>query len=100
MAFNLHSDIARPGKPVEGFIVFKAEVLSLMNLKEEKSMKSRGLILASVFASMFALAACEQKGPAEKLGENIDEATQDVGNAVEDACEDIKDAAGAKDKDC
>lgn len=63
-------------------------------------MKSRTVILSSIFVSMFALAACEQKGPAEELGENIDEASEDVGNAVEDACENVKDAVDAKDEDC
>ena len=63
-------------------------------------MKNRTNLLTCLFISMFALAACEQKGPAEELGENIDEATKDVGNAIEDACENVKDAAGADDKDC
>lgn len=63
-------------------------------------MKSRTLLLTSVFVSMFALAACDQDGPAEEFGENIDETTEDVGNAVEDACEDVKDSVGAKDEDC
>jgi predicted small secreted protein len=34
-----------------------------------------------------SLTGCE-KGPAEKLGEDIDNAATDVGNAIEDACED------------
>lgn len=63
-------------------------------------MKSRMILLSTLLISMFALAACEQKGPAEELGEKIDNAATDAGNAIEDACEDVKDAAGAKDKDC
>ena len=35
-----------------------------------------------------SLTACEE-GPAERLGEDIDRAASDVGNAVEDACEEI-----------
>ena len=35
-----------------------------------------------------SLTACE-KGPAEKMGEEIDKAAKDVGNAIEDACEDV-----------
>lgn len=38
-----------------------------------------------------SLTACE-KGPAEKMGEEIDNAATDVGNAIEDACEDVTDA--------
>lgn len=63
-------------------------------------MKSRMVLMSGLFISMFALAACEQKGPAEEFGEKIDNAATDVGNAVEDACEDIKDAADAKDRNC
>ena len=43
---------------------------------------------------------CEQKGPAEKAGEQLDDAVTDVGNTIEDACEDVKDEMGAEDKDC
>ncbi len=34
------------------------------------------------------LTACNE-GPAERLGSDIDEAATDIGNAVEDACEDV-----------
>lgn len=34
------------------------------------------------------LTACED-GPAEQFGEELDRAAQDVGNAVEDACEEL-----------
>ena len=44
--------------------------------------------------------ACERQGPAERAGEKIDDAATDIGNAVEDACEDVKDAANADDTDC
>lgn len=63
-------------------------------------MKGLKVLMCSLLISMFALTACEQKGPAEELGEKIDDAATDVGNAIEDACEDIKDAADAKDKNC
>lgn len=33
-----------------------------------------------------ALTACDE-GPAERLGEDLDNAATDIGNAVEDACE-------------
>lgn len=32
-----------------------------------------------------ALTACEEKGPAEKAGEAVDEAVKDTGRAIEDA---------------
>lgn len=59
--------------------------------------------------SLVALLAvgCEQKGPAERAGERIDDTAEeisdsarDVGNRVEDACEDLKKEAGAEDTDC
>lgn len=34
-----------------------------------------------------ALTGCEDKGPAEKAGESIDEAVQDTKRAVEDAAD-------------
>lgn len=55
------------------------------------------LILSGMF--VFTLAACSD-GPAEDAGEELDKMVTDAGNAVEDACEDVKDAAKAKDTDC
>lgn len=53
------------------------------------------------------LAGCDNKGPAEKAGERIDEVTEDIreggedlGNEIEDACEEVKEELGAEDKDC
>jgi len=43
-----------------------------------------------VLFGTLALTACED-GAAERLGENIDNAAQDAGNAVEDLCEDVTD---------
>ena len=66
-------------------------------------------LLALFVAAILALTvvACEQKGPAEKAGESIDNAVEDIkdggkdlGNAIEDACEDVKEGAGADDTDC
>tara|TARA_R110002167_G_scaffold167146_1_gene364278 strand:+ start:738 stop:923 length:186 start_codon:yes stop_codon:yes gene_type:complete len=43
-----------------------------------------------------SLTACQEDGPAEKMGQEIDNAAKeagdaatDVGNAIEDACEDV-----------
>jgi predicted small lipoprotein YifL len=46
------------------------------------------------------MAACEKKGPAERAGEKIDNTTKDIGNAVEDKCEEAKESAGASDTRC
>lgn len=48
--------------------------------------------------AVFALSACDDG--AENAGEKLDEMATDAGNAVEDACEDLKEAAKADDKDC
>ena len=54
--------------------------------------------LIAVFAGFFMM-GCEDNH-AEDAGERIDEAVTDVQNSVEDACENVKDAANADDKDC
>ena len=48
------------------------------------------------FFMLFALAACERKGPAEKAGEAIDRAGEKASRAIENAAENVRDAA--KDK--
>ena len=55
------------------------------------------VVLSALFA--MTLAACSD-GPAEETGEKVDEIVTDAGNAVEDACEDVKENVDAKDKDC
>lgn len=47
----------------------------------------KNLAIAALLVG-FTLTACNE-GPAEELGESIDNATTDLGNAVEDACEDV-----------
>ena len=46
------------------------------------------------------ITACEKESGAEEVGETIDETITDVGNAVEDTCEEVKEEAGAEDQDC
>lgn len=46
----------------------------------------RMTLLPFLFA--LALAACED-GPAERLGEDIDRAVDDIGDAAEEACEEV-----------
>jgi uncharacterized lipoprotein len=48
---------------------------------------------------VFTLAACGDSD-AEDAGEKIDEVVTDTGNAIEDACEDVKEGVEAKDEDC
>lgn len=38
-------------------------------------------------ASVVSLAACEQDGPAEEAGEQVDETMDEAGDAIEDAVE-------------
>lgn len=50
---------------------------------------------------MFALGACvEQDGPAEELGENIDEAAAEVRDGAEEACEELADGVNVEDANC
>ncbi|RBP52779.1 hypothetical protein [Arenicella xantha] len=51
------------------------------------------LLLTSLFASLVALAGCEEKGPMEKAGESIDNAVDDAGDAINDAGDEVEDAA-------
>lgn len=55
-------------------------------------------VLLVVF-SVAALSACGDDG-AEDAGEKVDEMMTDAGNAVEDACEDVKEGVEADDTDC
>jgi hypothetical protein len=38
-----------------------------------------------VCCGAFLMSSCEKKGPAEKAGEKIDDATEEVGDAIKDA---------------
>lgn len=58
------------------------------------------LTWAALVLAAFLAAGCENDGPAEEAGEALDNAITDAGNAVEDACEDVKEGAGADDTDC
>ena len=52
-----------------------------MNLK---LLSVLGLVTVAVFG-----AGCEKDGPMENAGETMDNALQDMGNGVEDTCEDV-----------
>ena len=58
------------------------------------------LTMASLMVFLTAgLSACTDD-KAENAGEKVDEMIQDSGNAIEDACEDIKEGMKAEDQDC
>lgn len=41
--------------------------------------------------SVGMLAGCEEQGPAEEAGENIDEAVEEAGDEMEDAADEVED---------
>jgi len=49
-------------------------------------------ILATLFSALLLMgvAACQEKGTAEKAGEAIDDAAADMADKAEDAADDIK----------
>tara|TARA_R110002095_G_scaffold210466_1_gene197726 strand:- start:5620 stop:5823 length:204 start_codon:yes stop_codon:yes gene_type:complete len=50
---------------------------------------------------LFAIAACDSNdGPLEKAGQSIDQTATDMGNKIEDACEEIKKGVNAQDSNC
>ena len=63
-------------------------------------MKIHQLLLVAIVAA-FGLAGCETSdGPAEEMGEAVDETGENVKDAAEDACEDVKEGVDAEDTDC
>jgi len=49
-------------------------------------------LTALLLTTVLGLAACQDKGPAEEAGENIDNAIESMGDSIEDAT----DSAGEK----
>ena len=47
----------------------------------------KAIIPATVvaFTAALALSACDEQGPAEQIGESIDESAEEIGDAVKDA---------------
>lgn len=45
----------------------------------------RKLLLTLSLTLPLVLAACEQEGPAEEAGENVDQAVEDTGDAIDEA---------------
>lgn len=61
-------------------------------------MKNRFLVGACVSVLMLGIAGCEKKGPAEKAGEEIDEAVDTVKNGGESVASKVDDAADKVEK--
>jgi len=49
--------------------------------------------MIALLLMMFSLLACGRDGPAERLGEGIDDAVENTGDAIEDAVDDVQEAA-------
>lgn len=56
-----------------------------------KSLRMLALLLL-VTLGLVAVAGCEQDGPAERAGENIDEGMEEMGDQAEDMADDTEDA--------
>ena len=50
-------------------------------------------LLAALALALGTLAGCEQEGPAERAGEEVDEAVEEAGDTVEEAGEAIEETA-------
>lgn len=67
------------------------------DLNKPARTNNRTRITSALFALLFALGGgavltgCENEGPAEEAGENIDDAIDDAGDAIDDAADDIDD---------
>jgi hypothetical protein len=62
-------------------------------------MSFNNLMKVSGIVALLALTGCSE-GPAEDAGEQLDEMVKDGKNAVEDACENVKEAVKAENENC
>jgi predicted small lipoprotein YifL len=58
---------------------------------EKNIFKTVGMVLLGG-AMLVTLSACEQKGPAQKAGESLDNAVENAGQKMEEAGDSIRDA--------
>lgn len=70
-----------------------------MQTREDRRLNKVSILLLIAFAAIFA-SACEKKGPAERAGEQIDDAMSEaadeadqIGDEIQDAAEDVKEKA-------
>ncbi len=65
-----------------------------------KFVKSLSLF-AILLVSLVAMTGCDRdEGGMEEMGENMDEAATDFGNAIEDSCEEMKEGVDAENTNC
>jgi hypothetical protein len=66
-------------------------MLRFERIRSEKMLRAG---LSAVLAGLFVLglSACEREGPAERAGEQIDEAASEVREGVENAAEEVESA--------
>ncbi len=57
-----------------------------------KRVRSLALAMFLVLSGGVFLTACDNQGPAEEAGENIDDAVDDAGDAAEEAGDEAEDA--------
>lgn len=57
-----------------------------------KRVRSLALALFLVLSGGAFLTACDNQGPAEEAGENIDDAVEDAGDSMEDAGDEVEEA--------
>ncbi|HTE43490.1 MAG TPA: hypothetical protein VK629_21905 [Steroidobacteraceae bacterium] len=55
----------------------------MLNDKNASKFKARAIVVGAIFAAMFAMSGCKEKGPLEKAGENIDEVGRTIKNGGE-----------------
>lgn len=60
--------------------------------------KNKSILVLTIIAALNLTACADDQ--VENAGEKVDEVISDTGNAIEDACENVKDEVGTKDKDC
>lgn len=51
----------------------------------------RSMAIVGIVALAPALIACEEEGPAEQIGESIDETAEEAGEALEEAGDELRD---------
>ncbi|HET8808516.1 MAG TPA: hypothetical protein VFM76_09060 [Methylophaga sp.] len=55
-------------------------------------MLSRALLLAFVIGSLGMVSACDEQGPAEEAGEQLDESIEESADALEEAGDEIEES--------
>jgi hypothetical protein len=66
----------------------------MKSMSESKSfsMICKALLIMFAFAGVGMLSACDNDGPAEEMGEKIDNTVEDAGDAIDDAADNAGDA--------